>query len=116
VPTKYDIYLAYGIIGGIFAYVIINGFVYIVDKASRGRIHPDYSNREDWWTAVMSRSFIPLWMRYLIAKAKGQEFDWHQDELDFDDEIVEPDTATPTVIVDSEELETISSRGRNEKS
>ncbi|KAI8879638.1 hypothetical protein K501DRAFT_226207 [Backusella circina FSU 941] len=113
-PFTYSI--AYGVIGGIFAYIIINGTVLIIDKASRGRIHPDYSMREDWWTAVMSRSFVPLWIRYLIAKARGQEFDWHQDELDFDDdEIIEPDTETPTVIVESEELETISSRGRNEK-
>ncbi|KAI8982109.1 permease family-domain-containing protein [Mycotypha africana] len=83
-PFTYSI--AYGVIGGIIAYIIINGFVLIVDKVSGGRIHPDYSQREDWWTAVLGRSFVPLWIRYLIARARGEkDFDWHQDEMDLDE-------------------------------
>lgn len=112
-PFTYSI--AYGVIGGIFAYIIINGLVFIIDRLSRGRIHPDYSTRENWWTAVLSRSFLPLWMRYLIAKAKGQkDFDWHQDEfLDDDDELPSAShTVTnshendhhPTVLVNDDSL------------
>ncbi|GAA5817496.1 hypothetical protein MFLAVUS_011044 [Mucor flavus] len=83
-PFTYSI--AYGVIGGIFSYIIINGFVYVVDKLSRGYIRPDYSQREDWWTAALGRPFLPSWIRYLVAKAKGEEFDFHADEYDFEDD------------------------------
>lgn len=43
-PLTYSI--AYGVIGGILSYIVINGFVYIVDVLSGGRIKPDYSQRE----------------------------------------------------------------------
>lgn len=132
-PFTYSI--AYGIIGGIFAYIIINGFVLVLDKGTSGRIHPDYSQRENWWTAIMGRSFTPLWIRYLIAKARGQEFDWHQDEDEYKFEDEEPSQTSderhtgsnsPTVIIsDIHEspfatalggLETINSLTSNEKS
>lgn len=83
-PFTYSI--AYGVIGGIFSYIIINGFVYVVDRISGGRIRPDYSQREDWWTSALSRPFLPTWVRYLAAKARGQEFDLHADEYDFEDD------------------------------
>ncbi|KAI7888239.1 permease family-domain-containing protein [Mucor mucedo] len=83
-PFTYSI--AYGVIGGIVSYIIINGFVYIVDKASRGYIRPDYSQREDWWTAALSRPLLPTWIRFLIAKSKGEAFDRHADEYEFDDD------------------------------
>ncbi|KAI9355850.1 permease family-domain-containing protein [Pilaira anomala] len=117
-PFTYSI--AYGIIGGIFAYIIINGIVLIIDKVSGGRIHPDYSQREDWWTAAFSRSFMPLWIRFLIAKAKGNEFDWKQDDIIDDDNVSQhypSPSNSPTVVTSihetpsSTELDTI----RNEK-
>ncbi|KAI9269830.1 permease family-domain-containing protein [Sporodiniella umbellata] len=86
-PFTYSI--AYGVIGGVVSYIIINGFVYVVDKGTGGRIRPDYSAREDWWTAALSRPFLPTWIRYLIAKSKGQPFDWHQDEYEFEDDYQE---------------------------
>jgi AGZA family xanthine/uracil permease-like MFS transporter len=93
-PLTYSI--AYGVIGGIFSYIIINGFVFLVDKISGGYIRPDYSQREDWWTAALSRPLLPSWMRFLYAKARGQPFDWHEDEYEFEDE--EP----KQVVVDDE--------------
>lgn len=102
-PFTYSV--AYGIIGGIVAYIIINGVVYLIDKASGGRIHPDYSQREDWWTAVLSRSFVPLWIRYLISRCRGErDFDWYQDEFS-DDEDEDRNNArnnqssSPTVVI-----------------
>ncbi|CEI88219.1 Putative Nucleoside transporter [Rhizopus microsporus] len=96
-PFTYSI--AYGVIGGILSYVVINGFVYLVDKISRGYIRPDYSLREDWWTAALSRPFLPTWIRFLIAKARGQEFDWHQDEYEFeDDEFQHPQVISDPVM------------------
>jgi AGZA family xanthine/uracil permease-like MFS transporter len=83
-PFTYSI--AYGVIGGICAYITLNGLVYIIDKGSGGRIRPDYSQREDWWTAVLSRSFVPMWIQYIIAKIQGKEFNWHQDEYEFEEQ------------------------------
>ncbi|KAI7872421.1 permease family-domain-containing protein [Spinellus fusiger] len=82
-PFTYSI--AYGVIGGIISYIVINGFVYLLDKASFGYIRPDYSMREDWWSSVLDRSFAPLWMRYIAAKIRGQPFDWYQDEDEFEE-------------------------------
>ncbi|KAL0078613.1 permease family-domain-containing protein [Phycomyces blakesleeanus] len=93
-PFTYSI--AYGVIGGIISYVIINGFAYVLDKATGGYIRPDYSQREDWWTAAMSRSFVPTWIQFLIAKSRGQSFDWHKDEYEFEDDVK---LETPTGVI-----------------
>ncbi|SAM09664.1 hypothetical protein [Absidia glauca] len=99
-PFTYSI--AYGVIGGIVSYILINGFAYLLDKISRGRVHPDYSLREEWWIAAFSRPMTPLWIRYLIAKSRGEkDFDWYQDECDFEDEQEEPHVMVTT---DSESL------------
>lgn len=98
-PFTYSI--AYGMIGGIVGYIVINGFIFLLDKATFGRVHPDYTMRENWWSAVFSRSFAPVWMRYLWAKAHGRPFDWYEDEYDFDEstEEDEKDAAGPDVVV-----------------
>ncbi|KAI8065186.1 permease family-domain-containing protein [Gongronella butleri] len=99
-PFTYSI--AYGVIGGILSYIVINGFVYFMDKASRGYVRPDYSAREEWWIDAFSTSMTPLWIRYLIAKSRGEkDFDWHQDdgEYDEDDDAPEYDHEDPNVIV-----------------
>ncbi|KAI9022221.1 permease family-domain-containing protein [Phycomyces nitens] len=93
-PFTYSI--AYGVIGGIISYIIINGFVYVMDKATGGYIRPDYSQREDWWTAALSRSFVPVWIQFLIAKSRGQSFDWHKDEYEFEDDVK---LETPTGVI-----------------
>ncbi|CAO3689581.1 unnamed protein product [Rhizopus stolonifer] len=105
-PFTYSI--AYGVIGGIFAYVILNGIVYLIDWVSGGRVRPDYSQREDWWTAVLGRSFMPMWMQFLIAKMQGKEFNWHEDEYEFEEEDTSSgrhqilDEVSPTVMVGME--------------
>ncbi|KAI9026469.1 permease family-domain-containing protein [Phycomyces nitens] len=101
-PLTYSV--AYGIIGGILSYIVINGFVYIVDRLSGGRIKPDYSAREDWWTAAFSRSFVPLWIRFLIAKAKGREFDWHQDEFPEDEDTPKTEHNSVEIVTDADTL------------
>ncbi|CAO3608198.1 unnamed protein product [Cunninghamella blakesleeana] len=101
-PLTYSI--AYGVIGGIFSYIIINGVVYLLDKSTRGYVRPDYSLRENWWDAAFSKSFVPLWIRFLIAKAQGQEFDWNQDDFDDEDE----DEIDPHTVVVSADSETTS--------
>ncbi|KAI9317270.1 permease family-domain-containing protein [Dichotomocladium elegans] len=80
-PFTYSI--AYGLIGGIISYIVINGIIYIIDKISGGRVRPDYSLRENWWTAAFSKSFVPHWIRYLHGKTTGKPIPWHEDEYDF---------------------------------
>ncbi|ORZ26006.1 permease family-domain-containing protein [Absidia repens] len=102
-PFTYSI--AYGVIGGIVSYILINGFVYLVDVATGGRVHPDYSTREEWWIAAFSRPMSPLWIRYLASKARGEKnFDWHQDDEEFDND------EEPNVMVASDSASTARSQ------
>ncbi|KAI8983036.1 permease family-domain-containing protein [Pilobolus umbonatus] len=108
-PFTYSI--AYGIIGGLFSYAIINGVVWIFDKVSGGRIKPDYSKREDWWTAAFGRTFTPTWMLYLAAKIKGVPFE-RPDEYDF--EYDNKSTEAPVVVTsEKNEFTSDSSSGEN---
>lgn len=79
-PFTYSI--AYGVVGGIIAYIIINGVAWILDKATFGRIRPDYAQKEEYLKHVLSKSLAPTWMQFLIAKAKGKPFSW-EEEYDF---------------------------------
>ncbi|KAG2225943.1 hypothetical protein INT45_006639 [Circinella minor] len=101
-PFTYSI--AYGLIGGIISYVIINGVIYLIDKASFGRIRPDYSLRENWWTAALSRSFFPHWIRYLYCKAVGRPIPWHEDEYDFGSDDEKDDEHPSAVVVGGESI------------
>ncbi|CDH57196.1 predicted protein [Lichtheimia corymbifera JMRC:FSU:9682] len=85
---KRNVHAKHGMIAGVIRYVIINGIIFIIDKISFGRIQPDYTLRENWWSAAFSRSFTSYWMRYVIARAKGKPIPWHEDDYDFgsDDE------------------------------
>ncbi|KAI9249458.1 permease family-domain-containing protein [Phascolomyces articulosus] len=96
-PFTYSI--AYGLIGGIISYIVINGIIYIIDKASFGRIRPDYSMRENWWTAAFSRSFLPHWIRYLYCKSVGRPIPWHEDEYEFDSDAEKEDDEHPHAVV-----------------
>ncbi|KAF9930653.1 hypothetical protein FBU30_000193 [Linnemannia zychae] len=74
-PLTYNI--AYGLLGGLLAAVVINGFVYIVEKLSRGRLVPPNKNEKD---PVMSfrmgpqgEGILPPWLVSLIRRIKGQD-------------------------------------------
>ncbi|KAI9312962.1 permease family-domain-containing protein [Dichotomocladium elegans] len=102
-PFTYSI--AYGVIGGCVSYIIINGIVWLLDIGTRGRIRPDYSLRENWWSAAFSRSFVPHWIRYLHGKVVGKPIPWHDDEFDYgSDYDKEESTSHPDVIVNSSSL------------
>ncbi|KAI8144270.1 permease family-domain-containing protein [Fennellomyces sp. T-0311] len=101
-PMTYSI--AYGLIGGIVSYIVINGIIYLIDKATFGRIRPDYSLRENWWTAAFSRSFLPHWMRYIYFKARGNPIPWHEDEYDFGSDDEKDDDDHPAVIVGGDSI------------
>ncbi|KAI9492059.1 permease family-domain-containing protein [Zychaea mexicana] len=83
-PFTYSI--AYGVVGGVIAYIVINTFVWVMDKITFGRLKPDYSQREPYWEVIRGQPFLPIYMRYLIAKIRGKPFNWHEDEHEFSDD------------------------------
>jgi len=79
-PFTYSI--AYGLIGGICVYILINTIVYIIDKASRGRIvPPNYEDREKW-TYKIPGGFFPPW---LVRLSKGRKDFWRREEHPVDE-------------------------------
>ncbi|KAG9043736.1 hypothetical protein FS842_001731 [Serendipita sp. 407] len=73
IPFSFNI--AYGLIAGIFAMIILKGIPYALNKVSKGRIQPpNYDDREDW--GVPSGGLAPQWAKKL---AKGDKRFWVAD-------------------------------------
>ncbi|KAI7856815.1 permease family-domain-containing protein [Circinella umbellata] len=83
-PFTYSI--SYGIVGGVVAYIIINTFVWVMEKITFGKLKPDYSKREPYWEMIRGRPLLPIYMRYLVAKVQGKPFNWYEDEHEFSDD------------------------------
>ncbi|KIY44735.1 xanthine/uracil permease [Fistulina hepatica ATCC 64428] len=65
IPLSYNI--AYGVIAGIFSYLIINGIPWILMKVSRDRIiPPNFENSEEW--IVPPGGIVPFWIQKLMGK------------------------------------------------
>ncbi|CAI6316759.1 unnamed protein product [Periconia digitata] len=77
-PFSYSI--AYGLIAGIFSYILINTLVWIIEKASGGRIVPANKEEKDPWTYRIPGGVTPPWMRRLLS---GKKDFWKPDaEMD----------------------------------
>jgi AGZA family xanthine/uracil permease-like MFS transporter len=74
-PFTYSI--AYGLIAGIMSYIIINTLVFIVGKASGGRLVPTNKEDKDPWTWHIPGGFLPPWVRRLMA---GKKNFWVEDD------------------------------------
>lgn len=70
-PFTYSI--AYGLIAGIVTYIIINTLVFIIEKASGGRIVPKNKNLKDPWTYKIEGGLFPPWLTRLC---KGKKDFW----------------------------------------
>ncbi|KAI0020600.1 permease family-domain-containing protein [Xylariomycetidae sp. FL0641] len=75
-PFTYSI--ANGLIGGICLYITINTLVWLVEKASGGRIKPHNKALKDPWTYKVPGGVLPPWMRRL---ARGKRDFWRADPL-----------------------------------
>jgi AGZA family xanthine/uracil permease-like MFS transporter len=73
-PFTYSI--AYGLIGGICSYIVINTTVYIIEKASGGRIVPPNKEDKDPWTWRIPGGFLPPWFQRVL---KGKKDFWKSD-------------------------------------
>ncbi|KAH8907613.1 purine transporter [Coniochaeta sp. PMI_546] len=74
-PFSYSI--ADGLIGGIFSYIIINLAVWIIEKASGGRIVPPGKADKDPWTWKIPGGILPPWMTRL---SRGKKDFWREDD------------------------------------
>jgi adenine/guanine/hypoxanthine permease len=74
-PFTYSI--AYGLIAGIFTYIILNTTAWIVEKASGGRIKPENKETKDPWTYKIPGGFFPMW---ITRAARGKKDFWRADE------------------------------------
>lgn len=68
-PFTYSI--AYGLIGGIMSYIILNGTAKTIKFLSGGRIVPADEELKDPWTYKLEGGFFPPWIQRLAAKREG---------------------------------------------
>jgi len=74
-PFTYSI--AYGLIAGIISYIIINTLVFVVEKASGGRIVPSNKAEKEPWTWRIPGGLLPPWLQRLIH---GKKDFWRGEE------------------------------------
>jgi adenine/guanine/hypoxanthine permease len=79
-PFTYSI--AYGLIAGICTYIIINTLVWVVAKASGGRILPPNYDQKEQWTYRIPGGFFPPW---LVRLSKGKKDFWRHVEHPVDE-------------------------------
>ncbi|KAJ4419955.1 hypothetical protein N0V82_004669 [Gnomoniopsis sp. IMI 355080] len=74
-PFTYSI--ADGLIAGVCVYIVLNTTVWVIEKASGGRIVPHNKDAKDAWTYKIPGGVLPPWMTRL---AKGKRDFWKGDE------------------------------------
>ncbi|ODH13681.1 hypothetical protein ACO22_07013 [Paracoccidioides brasiliensis] len=75
-PFTYSI--AYGLIGGIMSYLLLNTVAWVIEKASGGRIVPHNKNLKEPWTWRISGGLLPGWIVRLL---RGRKSFWQEDAL-----------------------------------
>jgi len=81
-PFTYSI--ADGLIAGIMSYILINTIVWVIEKASGGRIKPAEKNTKDPWTYKIPGGFLPPYLQRIM---KGKKDFWRDYEVDQGHEI-----------------------------
>lgn len=74
-PFTYSI--AYGLIGGICTYAIINTVAWILVKVSKGRLAPADYELKDPWTYKIKGGILPAWIK---RAARGKRDFWRSEE------------------------------------
>jgi len=73
-PFTYSI--AYGLIAGILLYILINTIVWLLERASNGRLVPENKEFKDPWTWRIPGGALPPWMKRV---ASGKKDFWRED-------------------------------------
>ena len=76
-PFTYSI--AYGLIAGIITYIVLNTTVWIIEKASGGRIKPKDKEFKDPWTYKLEGGILPPWV---TRAAKGKKDFWRPYDME----------------------------------
>jgi AGZA family xanthine/uracil permease-like MFS transporter len=74
-PFTYSI--AYGLIGGILTYILINVSVSVVERISGRRWKPKDKEEKEFWTYKLQGGLLPPWVS---RAARGQRRFWKADE------------------------------------
>jgi adenine/guanine/hypoxanthine permease len=83
-PFTYSI--ADGLIGGVCCYIVINTLVYVIEKASGGRIVPPNKHEKEPWTWRIPGGFFPPW---LVRLTKGKKDFWRDDDSHITETVAE---------------------------
>ena len=70
-PFSYSI--AYGLIAGVMSYILLNVGVWLIEKASGGRIRPAAKDLKEPWTHRIPGGVLPPW---LVRASKGKKDFW----------------------------------------
>ena len=92
-PFTYSI--AYGLIAGILSYITLNGFAWILEKVSGGRIVPPNKDESDPWSWKLKGGFLPPWVN---RAAHGKRDFWKPDEEYADDRSAEVSDQSERVV------------------
>lgn len=69
--------IAYGLIAGIFTYILLNGLPWAIEKISGGRIKPPGKEESEPWTYKVEGGLLPGWIK---RAARGKKDFWREDE------------------------------------
>jgi AGZA family xanthine/uracil permease-like MFS transporter len=86
-PFSYSI--ADGLIGGICTYIVINTVVWIIEKASGGRIVPPNKDEKDPWTYRIPGGVFPPW---LVRLSQGRKDFWREDDIPVSEAVEQTET------------------------
>ncbi|KAI4591489.1 hypothetical protein KJ359_013215 [Pestalotiopsis sp. 9143b] len=75
-PFTYSI--ADGLIAGVCVYIVLNTTVWLIEKASGGRIKPADKDLKEPWTYRIPGGFFPPWLTRL---SRGKKDFWREDDL-----------------------------------
>lgn len=74
-PFTYSI--ADGLIGGVCTYIVLNTTIWLVEKASGGRVVPPNKHMKEPWTYKIPGGVLPPWLK---RAARGKKDFWREDE------------------------------------
>ncbi|RMY85746.1 hypothetical protein D0862_11094 [Hortaea werneckii] len=74
-PFTYSI--AYGLIAGVISYMLLNTVVWLIEKATGGKIRPVDKDLSEPWTYKVPGGVLPPWLK---RAAKGKKDFWRPEE------------------------------------
>ncbi|KAJ3038446.1 hypothetical protein HDV00_000638 [Rhizophlyctis rosea] len=79
-PFTYSI--AYGLIGGVVSYIIINSIIFIIRKASGGKALPADFDKKEHWGPKSKEELYPFWVKWMVHKKDHVDGDAQDDVLE----------------------------------